>query len=749
MSPSHPIALVIHGHFYQPPRENPWTDEVPREPSAAPFHDWNARIHAESYRANAFARIHAPDGRIQAIVNNYDRISYNFGPTLARWVAQHDPEAADRLRDADAVQRRRLGRGGAIAQAYAHPIVPLCNPRDRRTHLVWGLADFRRRFGREAEGLWLPETGVSPATLETLIELGVKFTILAPEQIAAVRPAAGEEGPQPWQAVDRDTVDTGRFYLWRHRDGSGRSIALAVFDGALSRAVAFGDAASRAESLLDAVRASADRSKVDGARLVLCASDGELWGHHKKFADLTLAFSTHVEAARRGIEMTNLAAHLARHPPAWEARLAEGPEGEGTAWSCAHGLGRWQRDCGCNMGGGIDWNQAWRTPLRRALDVIRDAAAGHYEDEGGDLFRDPWDARDAFGEVVDDPPEARAKSLAALGRPALAKGTPGARIRAARLLELQRATLLMYASCGWFFDDIAGLEASLVLRIGAHAMDLLRSAGGNPPTRTVLDILAEARSNDRESGTGADVYRRVAGHRVTLVHAVAGAAIHALVAGEVASPSGKTKAPRKDRPSLPAAVPPPGFEVAFEKLSVRGRALAGRARARHRRTGVEDSLEFLATRRGHGGYEVTVGKERLSLADLGDEARAAVVMAALPALLPAAADPAVAALLVESARELPPDGETPEGLERRAAFTRVLLAILGAKAAGAQTLRLAADLVDLLGLPPGSPQRRALEETVWALVSRGRPSAAVKAIAGKLGIGSGGAGDESKKPIPS
>ena len=275
---------------------------------------------------------------------------------------------------------RAAGHGGAVAQAYAHPIIPLCNAADRRTQLSWGLADFRRRFGRAAEGLWLPETAASADTLETLIELGVRYTILAPEQIAAVRASARDE----WQQVDRDSVDTGRAYLWRHRDGSGRTIAVGVFDGPLSRAIAFGDTANRAESLMDAVKASADRSSVHGQRLVLCTSDGELWGHHKKFADLTLSFATRIEAARRGFETTNLGAYLERHPPVWEMQLAEGPDGQGTAWSCGHGVGRWQRDCGCNMGGPNAGNQKWRGPLRAALDIIRDAAAALYADAAGD-----------------------------------------------------------------------------------------------------------------------------------------------------------------------------------------------------------------------------------------------------------------------------------------------------------------------------------------------------------------------------
>jgi alpha-amylase/alpha-mannosidase (GH57 family) len=732
VSSSLPIALVIHGHFYQPPRENPWTDEVPREPSAAPYHDWNERIHAESYRAIAFARIHGGDGRIEEIVNGYERLSFNFGPTLARWLGRHDPGAELRLRAADAEQRQRLGAGGAVAQAYAHPIVPLCDAADRRTQLVWGLHDFSRRFGRPADGLWLPETAVSPATLATLIDLGVKYTILAPEQIDGVRSEEAASKDGPWQRVDRDTIDTGRAYTWRHPDGSGRSIALAVFDGALSRAVAFGEASGRAENLLDAVRASAEGSKVSGQRLVLCASDGELWGHHKKFADLTLTFATHVEAARRGIDVTNLGAYLARHPPTWEARLAPGPDGEGTAWSCAHGLGRWQSDCGCAMDGASGWSQAWRGPLRRGLDLIRDAAAAFYEDAASELLSDPWGARDAYGTVVDDPRPVRDRLLAAYGRPALTAGGEAARTRARLLLELQRATLLMYASCGWFFDDIAGLEASLIIRIGAAALDLLREAGGTPPTRQVLDALAEGRSNRREAGTGADVFRRMAQHRVTAAHAVAGAALEALVA---TPPSGDEIVP--------------GFDVSLSARLVAqpsgARTLTGSAQARQRRIGLVEEMPFDASIRPGGVFDARVAGQRLTLADLGDETRGALVMAALPSLLPEIHALPVARLVVAAARELPPDGTTPGGVARRAMLARAVLVLLGSGAAapGAEALGLVDALVDLLALPATSPDRRAIEERVWELLDRGRPSAALRALGDKLGFARAAEGVES------
>jgi hypothetical protein len=711
-----PISLVVHGHFYQPPRENPWTDEMSREPSAAPYHDWNARIHAESYRANAFARIHDGAGKIAAIVNNYARLSFNFGPTLARWVSRHDPEVAARLRAADGEQRARLGRGGAIAQAYAHPIVPLLNAADRRTQLLWGLSDFERRFGRKADGLWLPETAVSPATLEELIELGVKFTILAPEQIAAVR----KPGDAAFEKVDRDSLDTGRAYYWSHRDGSGRRIALGIFDGPISRAVAFGEESGSSSALLKAVEASAARSRATEPRLVLCASDGELWGHHKKFADLTLAYATHAEAAGRGIEVTNLAAYLERHPPTWELELVPGPGDEGTAWSCAHGLGRWQRDCGCNFNTAQGWNQQWRGPLRAALDLVRDAAADFYEDAASALLIDPWGARDAYGEVVDDSLGARDAALAVFGTPALLAGGDAARDRARLLLELQRATLLMYASCGWFFDDIAGLEGSLVIRMAAHALELLGQAGGAPPTRDVLALLAEGKSNRAEDGTGADVFRRVMGERVTPARVMGRAALGVLVTG-----------------GPPHA---PGFDVELAVTDHTGAppagTLAGHAHARNRRTGRVDGADVAARAGRRATFEVRVGDERMTLADLGDDARSAIVMEALPALVAEARDLDVARLIRVAARDVPPDRDTPAGVERRALLTRVIAGLLALDAGplSDEAAHIANDLVEAADLPPGGPDRREIEELVWAQLEAGALSQTLRALALKLGF---------------
>lgn len=568
------ISLVVHGHFYQPPRENPWTDELDREPTAAPAHDWNVRIHDECYRPNAFARIHGHRDRIRTVVNNYGRLSFNFGPTLARWIERHDPWTHRRLEAGDRDQVRRLGRGGALAQVWGHPIAPLLAPVDRRTQILWGLQDFARRFGRPAEGMWLPETAADPDTLEALIDAGVSFTILAPEQIAAVRQPSGA-----WSSVTRDTLDTGRAYRWVHRDGSGRWIALAVFDGPMSREVAFGAAAGDAEAFLRGVEQSASRSAAGPRRLVLVASDGELYGHHKKFADLTLAYALAVEAEEREIAVTNLAAFLAAEPPTWEARLAEGPSGEGTAWSCGHGLGRWQRDCGCSMRPPDGtWSQAWRGPLRAGLDRLRDRTHALFEDLGTQLFCDPWGARDAYGEVIDAPLAARHALLADFAHGSFAAGDPRAQVRALTLLETMRSALLMYASCGWFFDDIAGVESALVLRQAAYVLDGWEALGTTAPVEETLDLLARGRSNLPAGETGADVLRRVRGDRVTSVQ-VAAATVMAKALDEEATP-----------------LPMPGHDV---RLLDQGPPTPPRGARRiavtHLRTGEEATLTVLAT----------------------------------------------------------------------------------------------------------------------------------------------------------
>ncbi|HJX51493.1 MAG TPA: DUF3536 domain-containing protein [Polyangia bacterium] len=720
MAKPRPVALVVHGHFYQPPRENPWTDEVPREPGAAPFHDWNARIHAECYRANAFARIFRGGDKIDALVNNYDRLTFDFGPTLARWLEHHDPHAARRIREGDASQRRRLGQGGGLAQVWAHPITPLLSPRDRRTQIAWGLHDFRRRFGRDAEGIWLPETAVNVPTLEALIDAQVRFTILAPEQVAAVR-RPGKE----WVSIDANTLETGRLYRWPHPDGSGRSIALAIFDGPVSRDLAFGTASRDAGTFLAAVRKAADRSSAEGRRLVLAATDGELYGHHKKFADLTLAYATRVAAASAGIEVTNLAKFLQQQPPTWEARLHAGPDGEGTAWSCSHGVGRWRRDCGCAMDVSRGWSQAWRGPLRDAFDRLRDRAAAFFMEAGDDLFVDPWQARDAYGEIVDAAPEERARHLQSMGRGPLKHGQTQAAQRALGLMEMQRSLLLMYASCAWFFDDIAGLESTIGLRRAAHAMDVWRSLGGRPPESAFLDILARGKSNQPALGTGADVFRRACQARVTPARALARAAFAALASGP---------AERREVP---------GFDIAIvsEPPAPSGQTLAGRATVVHRRTGETTALAFSARHDGKAGFACRIGEERLALDDLDPDAAQALRMDALSRLAEQATTTAGCQALLDMAEMVGPlsDDEATSLARLFAIAAIVFLENSQPGSADAAAWEVVLLLVERAALPPDGEQALRAQEALWEHLSfyrasRRRPPKAMRALAEQLGF---------------
>ncbi len=490
-------AIIIHGHFYQPPRENPWTGLVEAEPGAAPFHDWNERIHSECYQPNAGVRITDPATGRERIVNNYANISFNFGPTLLSWFKDKHPETHAAIIDADRQSaQKRGGHGNAIAQAYGHAILPLCNERDRQTQIQWGLADFRDRFRRDAESLWLPETACDDDVMGVLIEAGLRFVILAPHQAARVREIEGGQ----WRDVSEQTIDTSVAYQYSHRDGSGRSIAVFFYDGPTSRAIAF-------ENLLRSSAEFANRfAQAAAAKESLnVATDGETYGHHFKFGDICLAHVLEIEAPARALRVTNYGAYLDQHSPTFEVEISDGPNGEGTSWSCLHGVGRWIRDCGCHTGGEPEWNQRWRTPLRQALDFLRDANAGHFEATRGNLFVDPWQARDASIVLVLDQTHSREKFLYDHAGRWL---STEAQWRALAYLELQRMLLLMYTSCGWFFNDLSGIETIQILKYSARAIDLMDQLGLPSVRDGFLEILAEAKSNRSEIGTGADIYRR-------------------------------------------------------------------------------------------------------------------------------------------------------------------------------------------------------------------------------------------------
>ncbi len=491
-------SLIIHGHFYQPPRENPWTGVVDPEPTALPFNDWNQRVTAECYQPNSAVEVVTEDSG-KRVVNNYARISFDFGPTLLSWMEREAPQTYARILAADVESVAGInGHGNAFAQAYSHAILPLCNSRDLITQVRWGLADFKHRFKREAEALWLPETACNDEVMGVLIDEGLRFVVLAPQQAARVR-SLGED--DEWKNVESGAVDATVPYRYFHRDGSERSIHVFFYDQGLAGAIAFENALTSSSALLDRIEASSKRT----GSMVNVATDGESYGHHHKFGELCLAYAVEVDAPVRGWSVTNYAAYLDEHPPQLEIEISNGPLGEGTSWSCVHGVGRWNNNCGCSTGGEPGWNQEWRGPLRAALDFLRDEAATSFEATRGKLFTDPWAARNNFIELVLNPERPRELFLLEHSPRQLTSDEQG---RALAFLEMQRNTILMYASCGWFFNDISGLEPVQILKYACCVIELMEQLGLKSPRERFLELLSEAKSNLPGEGSGADIFRR-------------------------------------------------------------------------------------------------------------------------------------------------------------------------------------------------------------------------------------------------
>jgi alpha-amylase/alpha-mannosidase (GH57 family) len=502
--------ICIHGHFYQPPRENPWLGTIEVQDSAYPYHDWNERITAECYEPNAYAHSLSAEGLIERISNNYARISFNFGPTLLSWLQSHAPRVYAAILRADREsQDRYSGHGSAMAQAYNHVIMPLANPRDQRTQVAWGVRDFHHRFGRPPEGMWLPETAVDLASLEALAELGIRFTLLAPHQARAVR----RLGSTQWLDVGGSRVDPRRAY--RVNLPSGRHIDVLFYDGPAARAVAFERLLNKGEDLAQRLR-GAFAGGAEGPQLVHIATDGETYGHHHTYGEMALAYALSYLEQSRTERLTNYGEFLERHPPEYEVQICEN-----TAWSCAHGVNRWRADCGCNSGGQPGWNQAWRGPLRAALDFLRDEFAPLYEARAAVLLHDPWAARDAYIDVIlDGSEESRQRFLAAQLRPQARPLGPAGETAVWKLLELQRHTQLMYTSCAWFFDDISGLEATQNILYAARALQLGRQALDVDLEPRFLTLMEKAQSNLAEHGDGRAIYERQVRPTVVDLHKV-------------------------------------------------------------------------------------------------------------------------------------------------------------------------------------------------------------------------------------
>ncbi|MBM4288565.1 MAG: DUF3536 domain-containing protein [Deltaproteobacteria bacterium] len=497
------VFVVVHGHFYQPPRENPWIEEIEWEESAYPFPNWNARITRECYTPNTCARIRDDQLLLLDVINNFSHLSFNVGPTLLSWLEVNAPATYQRLLVADRESTSRLGFGNAIAQAYNHVILPLASDRDRETEIIWGLKDFAHRFGRPAEAMWLPETAVNLEVLQALVEHGMKYVILSPWQARRFRPLRGGA----WQDVGSGTIDTTRPYRCFVPSGGSASarpyIDIFFYDGQTAAELSFGELLKDSARLLDQLGA---KLTTDSSRpqLLNVATDGETFGHHKAFGEMGLAYALARLSPERGWSVTNFRAYLEIQAPTHEVEISLGLRGEGSAWSCAHGVDRWQRDCGCSTGGQTGWNQKWRTPLRQAFDHLNDRLAQIFTQEGGRYLQDPWAARNDYIEVIlDRSEESREEFFRRHGAPKL---KPQDRTKALKLLEMERHVLLMYTSCGWFFADLSGLESLQVMKYAARALQLGQEFTKTDLETPFLDILAQAKSNIPAMGNGRDLF---------------------------------------------------------------------------------------------------------------------------------------------------------------------------------------------------------------------------------------------------
>ena len=491
------VFLTIHGHFYQPPRENPWLEAIELQDSASPFHDWNERVNKECYNPNSFSKVVDSRNRILDVVNNYEHMSFNFGPTLLSWMERFAPHTYERVIKADVDSRaEHNGHGNAIAQVYNHMIMPLANEHDKETQIKWGVTDFEYRFGRKPEGIWLAETAVDDDTLRLCEENGIKFTVLSPYQALKIR----KEGTNNWQDVSWGNIDPARSYRYYIKSAPGKFIDLFFYDGAISQSVAFDELLKDGNKFIKRLKEGISNLR-DYPQLVHIATDGESYGHHTKFGDMALAYVLKIKAEEEGFKITNYGEYLEKYRSNYEVDIKQA-----SSWSCFHGVGRWKEDCGCSTGGHPGWNQKWRKPLRNALDYLRDELIQVFEQEGEKYFENVWDVRNKYISVILDRSRINVEKFQRENfRPNLSDED---KVRAMELLEIQRQAMLMYTSCGWFFSEISGIETVQIMKYAARAMQVAARFTNKNLEEKFLEILSEAKSNIPENGTGKDIFEK-------------------------------------------------------------------------------------------------------------------------------------------------------------------------------------------------------------------------------------------------
>ena len=489
--------LTIHGHFYQPPRENPFLETIEIQDSAKPFHDWNERINSECYTPNSVAKIVTHDNKILDIVNNYSYISFNFGPTLLSWMEKYSPYSYKRIIRADMdSMAKNNGHGNAIAQVYNHIIMPLASKNDKYTQILWGIKDFQHRFGRMPEGMWLAETACDDETLEALVDCGIKFTVLSPYQAKRIR----HFDKNDWQDVSWGNIDPARAYRYYLKSDRSRYIDLFFYDGAISKSVAFDELLTDGNKFISRLKEGISDFR-DYNQLVNIATDGESYGHHTKFGDMALAYILKVRAEDEGFIITNYGNYLELEPPQTEVEIKDV-----SSWSCSHGVGRWCDDCGCSTGGGYGWNQKWRKPLREALNYVRDELIKIFKEHAPLYFKDIWLARNDYINVILDRSKTSVREF--LSKHQKHKLDTDETVKALKLMEMQRQSLLMFTSCGWFFSEISGIETTQIMKYALRALQLAQSFSNKDIESDFKNILEKAQSNIRGFGTGRDIYEK-------------------------------------------------------------------------------------------------------------------------------------------------------------------------------------------------------------------------------------------------
>ncbi|MCX2740100.1 DUF3536 domain-containing protein [Pontibacter anaerobius] len=488
--------ICIHGHFYQPPRENPWLNEVELQESAAPYHDWNERISDECYARNSASRILNGSGNIVDIINNYSYISFNFGPTLLEWMQKKDPDTYQAILDADKQSMKRFsGHGSAIAQVYNHIIMPLANERDKHTQVIWGIYDFKKRFGRDPEGMWLAETAADTPTLEVLAEHGIKFTILSPYQAKAYR----KIGDKEWTDAVGANINPRRPYLCKLP--SGKEIVLFFYDGPVSQGIAFEGLLERGEDFANRLSSTFEEHTKE-PQLMHIATDGETYGHHHRFGEMALSYALNHLQEEKLAQVTVYGEYMVKHPPKYEAQVIEP-----SSWSCAHGVERWRSNCGCNTGGHPSWNQEWRKPVREAFDWLVEQVTPLYEQEMLKLGADPWITRNDYIQVIMDRSEENVAAF--IKNHTLRQLTKEEQVRFLKLMEMQYHTLLIYTSCGWFFDEVTGIETVQDILYAARALQLAHDLGSHDLEPEFIERLSKAKSNYKDRGDAGATYQRI------------------------------------------------------------------------------------------------------------------------------------------------------------------------------------------------------------------------------------------------